>query len=49
MMKDVYNKIVNANSGVYEEVFRKLWKVKSSLSSQMCGWRILYNKLLTRD
>jgi len=34
-VKDVYSKIVNINSGDYEGVFWKLWKVKSLPSSQI--------------
>jgi len=48
-MKDAYCKVLGVGLGQHEEVFQKLWKVRALPASLLCAWRVMINRLPTRD
>ena len=49
LSQDAYVKVMREAFEEEEEVFFNLWSVKAVSASQICVWRVILNKLPTRD
>ena len=48
-VKAVYNILLGEEFAVYEDLFAKFWKLNTLPSAQMTTWRVLSNKIVTKD
>jgi len=49
IVKDAYNKLDSKDHRVGGEAFHKLWKIKSTPTFVWCWWRVLNDRLWTRN